>query len=63
LEEAIAAPKTIRIPLETELPVAILYWTAFAGNDGIFEFREDIYGRDTRLIQALPQLNTRPLVP
>jgi len=45
--------KTDRLPLEKPLQVYVLYWTAFRDGDGAIAFRNDIYGRDTRLIAAL----------
>jgi murein L,D-transpeptidase YcbB/YkuD len=53
LEEAIAAGGSPRIPVAPPLPVYILYWTAFAGPDGLAQFRDDVYGRDDRLAAAL----------
>ena len=40
-------------PLDTPLPVFILYWTAFVDDDGLVNFREDIYGSDEELDRAL----------
>ncbi len=53
LEEAIAAGRGQQIRLHRSLPVYILYWTAFVGEDGALQFREDVYGRDQRLAAAL----------
>ena len=43
------------IYLEKPLPVHILYLTAWAGEDGLMHFRDDIYNRDQRLMEALKQ--------
>ena len=50
---AIATGQTQRVPLAKSLPVYVLYWTAFVDPDGTVEFRDDIYGRDRRLAEAL----------
>lgn len=53
IEQAIAEGGTVRVPVATEIPVVVAYWTAFADQDGRAEFRDDIYGRDARLLDAL----------
>jgi L,D-transpeptidase YcbB len=53
LEEVIASGRGQRIRLLRPFPVYILYWTAFVGADGTLQFREDVYGRDQRLADAL----------
>ncbi|MEN6543914.1 L,D-transpeptidase family protein [Parvibaculum sp.] len=54
IEAAIEEGGTQRVQMATDIPVVITYWTAFAGESGDAEFREDIYGRDARLAAALP---------
>jgi murein L,D-transpeptidase YcbB/YkuD len=39
--------------MSRKLPVYFLYWTAFAGPDGVLQVRPDIYSRDQRLIAAM----------
>jgi murein L,D-transpeptidase YcbB/YkuD len=53
IEQAIPDGKTIRIPLKQKMPLVITYWTAFVDSEGVFNFREDIYGRDARFVEAL----------
>ena len=53
IDAAIATGQTKSIPLHKTLPVYVLYFTAFVDPDGTVEFRDDIYGRDRRLAQAL----------
>lgn len=46
--------ETTRINLDNPMPVHLAYWTAFRGDDGQINFREDIYGLDaaTRTVLA-----------
>ena len=46
-------PKPLNVTLIEPLPVHILYWTAWVGDDDHLYFRDDIYGRDRILDQAL----------
>ncbi len=41
------------IPLATPVSVFVLYWTAWAAEDGAVHFRPDVYGRDTDILAAL----------
>jgi len=41
------------IRLSRVLPVHMLYWTAWADQDGTIQFRDDIYKRDARVAAAL----------
>jgi murein L,D-transpeptidase YcbB/YkuD len=43
--------RTVR--LTRGIPVHLLYWTAWADEDGVMHFRDDIYGRDTTVGRAL----------
>jgi murein L,D-transpeptidase YcbB/YkuD len=43
----------LNIDFPKPLPVHITYQTAFVGDDGKLELRDDIYGRDARVLQAL----------
>lgn len=45
--------KTQRLALDKSLKVYVLYWTVFRNADGSAAFRDDIYGRDRRLIDKL----------
>ena len=51
--------ETKYVALEHRLPVYVSYWTAIADPDGTMQFRNDIYGRDTRLGQALGTASAR----
>ncbi len=50
--------KTVRLP--KPLPVHILYWTAWADENGQMRFRDDVYNRDEAVLNALLQ---KPLNP
>jgi murein L,D-transpeptidase YcbB/YkuD len=54
--------KNKTILLSHPINIHILYWTAWVDNDGIINFREDIYGRDSRLNIALNEKATSPEV-
>ena len=55
LPPLIADGKTRTLILKHALPVYLMYQTAWAGADGILFFRDDAYGNDQRLDQALAQ--------
>jgi L,D-transpeptidase YcbB len=42
-----------QVNLATQIPVHIVYWTAFVSSDGALNFRRDVYDRDTRLWNAM----------
>ncbi|MBI4775141.1 MAG: hypothetical protein HY788_13375 [Deltaproteobacteria bacterium] len=46
-----AVEKTVSLP--KPIPVYVLYLTAWAEEDGTVQFRDDIYGRDEKLLSAL----------
>ena len=41
------------VHLPTRIPVHLLYWTAWANEDGVVHFRKDIYDHDKVLDKAL----------
>jgi len=41
------------------IPVHILYWTSWADENGILQFRDDIYGIDAVLDRALRRRSSR----
>jgi len=57
LEQALDKESEFEIRLPRPLPVHILYWTAWAEEDGRISFRNDVYGRDARLEEALSSLS------
>ena len=58
--EVINSDKTQIVRIPEPIPVHLLYWTAWVDSEGKTHFRDDIYGRDKRLIRAL---NERPPAP
>jgi len=55
IEQAIREGDTKRIALSEPTAVVITYQTVFVGDDGMVQFRPDIYGLDTKLTLALSQ--------
>jgi L,D-transpeptidase YcbB len=53
IKGAIASGERMIVPLEEPLPVPVEYLTAFVNKDGTVHFRNDVYGRDARLSEAL----------
>lgn len=53
LTAILASGKTTRLNLATPVPVHLTYLTAWIGEGGTIEFRDDVYGRDALLAQAL----------
>ncbi|MCE9520801.1 MAG: L,D-transpeptidase family protein [Alphaproteobacteria bacterium] len=53
IEQAIREGETVRIALPEPTAVVISYRTAFVEEDGLVQFRPDIYGLDTQLTLAL----------
>ena len=53
LRAYIATGQTLRLPLERQVPVYLLYETAIPYPDGTVGFRRDLYGRDKPLAAAL----------
>ena len=48
-----AATSTTRVDLDNKIPVHLAYFTAWQDDKGQMQFREDIYGQDKLLIEAL----------
>ena len=52
-EAEIESGRERAIPLPSPLPVYVLYWTAWVGDDGHMEFHRDHYERDAALATSL----------
>jgi murein L,D-transpeptidase YcbB/YkuD len=53
LDSLVAKGTWRRLRLREPIPVHFLYWTAWADSAGLLHFRDDIYGLDQRLDDAL----------
>ena len=51
IDKQLEGDKTVRARLAVQVPVYILYWTAFGGSDGQMHFRSDPYNWDRELLQ------------
>ncbi|MBU0681230.1 MAG: L,D-transpeptidase family protein [Proteobacteria bacterium] len=48
------------VSLPEQIPIHILYWTAWGDNEGRIHFRNDLYARDKRLVAALDGMDSPP---
>ena len=55
IDAVVAGGKNTVVKLTNKIPVYIVYLTAFANKDGTVQFREDVYGRDKILADALAE--------
>lgn len=60
VREAIVSGEHRTVKLPKKLPVHILYFTAWVEDDGVINFRKDVYGHDAKLAAALAE---EPVVP
>lgn len=60
VREAFEGDGTVRVRLENEIPVHILYFTAVTDGRGAVRFVHDVYDRDQRLIDALDGARPAP---
>ncbi|MGA9251228.1 MAG: L,D-transpeptidase family protein [Roseobacter sp.] len=54
-QSKLATGKEVQVNLEKPVPVHIIYRTAFANGKSQMQYRRDIYGRDSRIWEALSQ--------
>ena len=55
IKTAAASGKQRVVRLPEEVPVYLLYWTAWVDDEGLLNFRDDIYQRDKPMVRALYQ--------
>ncbi len=55
--------KELTVPMPEPIPVHLLYWTASVDEEGLVNFRQDVYQRDQRLRDALRELPPGPGTP
>jgi murein L,D-transpeptidase YcbB/YkuD len=53
IQEVIDSGKTRTVNLSEPVTVMLLYWTAEVTPEGVLQFREDIYGRDQKVLHGL----------
>jgi len=59
-DEALASGEEEFVDLQTEIPVRLLYHTAFVGSDGRIGFADDVYGWDNDVAAALGYERRQP---
>lgn len=52
---ALATGRETNITFDVPVPVHLVYFTAFPNNNGVVTYRNDVYGRDAKLFEALKQ--------
>ena len=57
--ESMYGSNEININFSTPIPVHLTYQTAFVDENGKLQFRDDVYGRDTRMIEILKNRSER----
>lgn len=53
ISEAMKGNKEQSVKLSKEIPVVIAYYTAWVDDDGRLQFRDDVYGHDSRTAQMM----------
>ena len=59
IDAVVAGGKNTVVRLKTQIPVHVAYLTSFVNKDGSVNFREDVYGRDKILAEALAKVRGR----
>jgi len=53
IEQTLATAEPATVVLSEPVPVYLQYWTTWIDPAGVLQFRNDVYDRDRRLLQAL----------
>ena len=53
IEEAMNSGEQKYVKIKKPVPVIITYYTAWVGENGLLNFRDDIYGHDAALIDKM----------
>ncbi|HET8849054.1 MAG TPA: L,D-transpeptidase family protein [Marinobacter sp.] len=53
IEQALTKTEQVTALLKTPVPVHLQYWTSWVDRSGALQFRNDLYSRDNRLLEAL----------
>jgi murein L,D-transpeptidase YcbB/YkuD len=53
IDKVVEDGKTVMVPLKTKMPIHVVYMTAWVDEDGVMQFRKDMYGYDK--YPALPK--------
>jgi murein L,D-transpeptidase YcbB/YkuD len=53
IDQVVESGKTVLVPLKTQMPVHVVYMTAWVDEDGVPQFRKDFYKYDD--YAAIPQ--------
>jgi len=56
VQRTIASGHQVQVNLRDDIPVYLLYWTAWVDDAGTVHFRDDVYGHDRALDAALDRL-------
>ena len=59
LAAALTDGRTVTVPLTQSLPVYFLYFTTYTDDEGVLNFRQDVYGRDRAVDAAVHALSSR----
>jgi hypothetical protein len=62
LDAVIDSLTTRGIGLKEKIPIHFMYWTAWVDSSGLVQFRDDLYGIDRRLDEALRTRKTAAFV-
>ncbi len=64
ITRVIASGELQNVTLKAKMPVLLAYWTAWVDQQGLINFRRDVYGQDAAWARALNapfRVRTRPL--